>query len=466
MSQLWLSRLIIETTAPLALNSGGRETGFDSELARDANGLPYIPATAIAGVWRHLAQQALGEATTKQWFGFVGKDEGESSRLYIHDGLLLDSQSQVIQGLQSGEHVKQDPLLSLLQQQRPHHRERVRINDRGVAEDQGKFDQIMLPTGVRFCLQVRWQGTQDNAEQQQQWEQLLALFTLPEFALGASTRNGLGRFRIVADSTTKLALQNNPAAGAELRRFINREGLPSKRTLAISDTTPFATLGLTALDGWRCGKGSRPVGPNTDSHTDSFTYSEPVISWQQDKALCNNTQQVVLCGSSIKGMLAHRLAFHYRRHTQNYAEQLADASHKEWQQRPSALREIFGEASDDSELNLAGSFLVDDVIITDTQTLVRTHNSIDRFTGGVRYGVLFSEELLWQPSFNIVLRVKRNTRICPALKHALEDTLADLKLGLLPIGAGSGRGNSLVEHKSDQAWHVDWSQISTTEQVS
>lgn len=468
MSQIYLSQLVIETTAPLAINSGGRETGFDSELARDANYLPFIPATAIAGVWRHLATDLLGAALTDQWFGSINKDS-ESSRLYIQDGLLLDSQGKVVQGLQQIKRIQQDPLLSLLHQQRPHHRERVRINDRGVAADQGKFDQIMLPTGVRFCLQIRWQGATDDIQQQQdlqqqEWQQLLALLNNPNFALGSSTRNGLGRFRIVADSSSQLKLQNNPAAGAALQSFIKRENLPTKTSLKASDYQPFAVLGLTGLDTWRCGQGSRPIGKDVDSHTDSFTYSEPVIRWHQGQVKNNDEHQIVLCGSSIKGILAHRLAYHYNRHTQAYAEQMADASHKVWQSRPTGLRELLGEA-EDPEQNLAGSLFVDDVIINNPKTLVRTHTSLDRFTGGVRNGVLFSEELLWQPKFELVLRLAPNTTLSPALTEALSDTLNDLQQGLLPMGAGSGRGNSLVEHQANQTWQIDWSQVSTREQA-
>lgn len=462
MSQILLSQLIIETTAPLAINSGGRETGFDSELARDANQLPYIPATALAGVWRHLATAQLGNELVDKWFGGI-KEKDASSRLFIHDGLLLDSQSKVVQGLQPIKRIQQDPLLSLLQQQRPHHRERVRINDRGVASDQGKFDQIMLPTGVRFCLQVRWQGAADNTQDEQEWQDLLAILAQPNFALGSSTRNGLGCFKIIADSNKRLKLNNNPAAGAALQDFIKREDLPSKRSLATSNYKPFATLGLTALDAWRSGQGSRPLGKNVDSHTDSFTYSEPVIRWHQGKAECKGEPQVVLCGSSIKGILAHRLAYHYNRHTQAYAETMAEASHKEWQTRPKGLRELLGEA-EDPEYNLAGSLFVDDVIISDFKTFVRTHTSIDRFTGGVRQGALFSEELLWQPKFELVLRLATNLKLSPELSAALEATLNDLKLGLLPMGSGSGRGNSLVEHQANQKWEVDWTQVNTREQ--
>ena len=59
MNLIQQTRLVIETQTPMAINSGLREVGFDSQLARDANGLPYIPGTSIAGVWRNLAERLL-----------------------------------------------------------------------------------------------------------------------------------------------------------------------------------------------------------------------------------------------------------------------------------------------------------------------------------------------------------------------------------------------------------------------
>lgn len=462
MSQLCLNRYLIETIAPLAINSGGRESGFDAELARDANGLPVIPATAIAGVWRHLAIDAFGEATTKRWFGSIDKD-GEGSRLFIQNGLLLDSRHQLVQGLMTQADIHNDKLLKRLYEARPHHRERVRINDRGVAADKGKFDQLLLPKGVRFCFDVRWQG---NADEVAEWQQLEALLASPLFALGAFTRNGLGRFHIIANHTQTLELQQNRKAGEALRHFMQRKVLPSTTTLKAPQTMPFARLSLTAWDSWRCGKGDRPLGKEADSHTDSFTYSEPFISWQNNHATWNaDAKQAVLCGSSIKGILAHRVAFHYRRHTEQFAEALADADHATWEKSPDELTALFGDAGNEKEghSGQAGRLIVEDAIIDNPRTTIRTHNSIDRFTGGVRMGALFSEELLWQPSFQLMLYLMPGTSLSEPLIQALNDTFDDLKQGLLPLGAGSGRGNSLVSHQSGH-WEIDLSQLNTATQ--
>ena len=68
ITKRYLTRLVIETQSPMAINSGNRETAFDAQLARDNNGLPYIPATAIAGVWSHIAD-SLEINNYQSWFG-------------------------------------------------------------------------------------------------------------------------------------------------------------------------------------------------------------------------------------------------------------------------------------------------------------------------------------------------------------------------------------------------------------
>lgn len=460
MSQLYLHRYLLETTAPMAINSGGREVGFDTQLARDANGLPIIPATALAGVWRHLAQATLGEEQAKHWFGHL-VEEGHASKLFIQNAVLVDENSTPIIGLIPAEKIENSPYLKRLHAHRPHHRERVRINDRGVASDKGKFDQILLPKGVRFVFDVRWQGTEEDAEA---WKALETLLAHPLFALGASTRNGLGRFKINAASAQQLPLLGNPEAGKVLQQFMQRRELPTEPPhFSAQHLTPFATLALKAHDAWRSGTGSRPIG-QADAHTDTFTYSEPVITWENNKATWSSTPQVVLCGSSIKGILAHRLAYHYRRLTAQWAETMADASHDDWQAMPEELSQLLGKAGDTPEESQAGRLIVPDVVIQNPQPFVRTYNRIDRFTGGVQMGALFSEELLWQPEFVVELYLQPHTQLSQPLQQALEATLSDLEHGLLPLG--SGRNGSLVSRHPDGPWHIDSSQIHTLQEAS
>ena len=105
--------------------------------------------------------------------------------------------------------------------------------------------------------------------------------------------------------------------------------------------------------------------------------------------------------------------------------------------------------------------MVDDCELSDYKTTLRYHNAIDRFTGGVRKGALYSEELLYQPKFTVKIWLTRlptqpstdeEKVTWNNVINAFKDTVRDIELGLLPMGAGSGRGSSLVEKSPHGEW--------------
>ncbi|PMP05879.1 hypothetical protein BCS93_18155 [Vibrio breoganii] len=443
-----VTNIVLETQSPMAINTGRREVGFDTELARDINGLPMIPATAIAGVWSHIAQ-SVDPALKEQWFG----NTTQASSLTISNGSILSSYNQLVDNYLSAEELAKDPVLALCLQDRPHHRDRVAINDRGVAKETGKFDQILLPKGIRFAITLQWNNLEraDGIElTQQSWLALLQLWFKREFAFGSSTRNGLGRIKIVASETQQVELTGNKGAGSELTKA-RQNRVPQVNTLLGQSETQVEgtqwTIPLKALDNWRCGKGIDLLSKTHSEHSVNIvTYTESAVQWNNNRAFVTDASPV-LCGSSIKGILAHRVAYHYRKHTQQWAETMAEASHEQWQQRPEQLKALFGLADDKEHDNsIAGSLWVEDADIHyDHLPVIRHHNSIDRFTGGVRKGALYSEELIYQPRFTLHLYLSTGlSALEEPLQEALKDTIQDLELGLLPMGAGSGRGTSLV----------------------
>jgi CRISPR/Cas system CMR subunit Cmr4 (Cas7 group RAMP superfamily) len=462
MSQVYLTRLVVETQSPMAINTGNREVGFDTQLARDVNSLPYIPATSIAGVWRNIARETMTTQEIECWFGFAG-NKSQSSTLTIADGALHNNKNKPVQGFLTPELINQDEILSLLIQERPHLRERVSINDRGVAKDKAKFDQIILPAGVRFCIDVKFNFDNANKEiNEEQWQKLLACWQHPQFAFGSSTRNGLGKIKVIASKQQIIELDNNPKASEEISLFAKRENIPTSLDITPVNTFKhFASLPLKAIDNWRCGSGSQLLTKNNiknDHSINIITYSESKFHWTNNKVSLSEPEPV-LCGSSIKGIIAHRLAYHLRRHNNIWAEDMSDANHEEWETRPEALKGLLGIAHEEHAQSLAGKLFVEDSTISYKHTITRHHNSIDRFTGGVRKGALYSEELLYQPEFTLKISLASNTSLPLALIKALEDTFEDLKIGLLPMGAGSGRGTSLVMSNPQQSWDIDFSQI-------
>lgn len=456
---VFVAKLLIETTSPLAINSGQRETNFDSALVRDVNGLPVIPATAIAGVWSHLVETYFDLATRQHWFGKADKAEAKASRFSISHGILHDAQNRPITPYLTEDKINNDAILSICQLARPYHRERVSINDRGVAKDTGKFDQIILPKGLCFSLHVRWTGKKED-----DYQSIFALWNDRNMAFGASTRNGLGAIKLIQSEIKRFDLTQGAEQGAKLNQYVNQYS-PLKRNEIANFTSNnpsqlLAVLPLKALDNWRCGSGSQLIDPSKATQKGSvgiITYSEPCWTWHQDVVKWQPKGKPVLCGSSIKGILAHRVAFHYRRHTSQWAEHMAEADHSTWETKPEGIHALFGFSCEkDHDNSRAGILLIEDCDLRFTHTVIRTHNSIDRFTGGVRKGALYSEELLYQPEFTLRIWLKPQAgAISPELKQALLDTFDDLKNGMLPMGAGSGRGTSVVMQTPNTLWTVN-----------
>ena len=87
-------RLVIETQSPMAINSGGRETGFDTELARDANGLPLHSRYGHRGRVAAFGSKTSGGKHLNFFFGTT--DAG--SVLSISDGVVHNSRNRPMRG--------------------------------------------------------------------------------------------------------------------------------------------------------------------------------------------------------------------------------------------------------------------------------------------------------------------------------------------------------------------------------
>ena len=155
------------------------------------------------------------------------------------------------------------------------------------------------------------------------------------------------------------------------------------------------TLNLTPQGYWRLGHdGARmrtnvhqnPSADNRQEDTDAAFMREPRI---KDGAFAD-TPDFILPGSSLRGALAHRTLFHWNCMKGHFAESVADI--EEFSQMPPELVALFGKVKA-SEGGRRSALIVDDAIFTSDKTMALDHNSIDRFSGGVRTHVLFSEEL-------------------------------------------------------------------------
>ncbi len=458
-STLYIARLVLEAESALSVSTGNPDGVFDSALVRDANGLPALPGTAVAGVLRHLWIDTWGngdEASAEPLFGFQHRKQGEASSLTVSWGALLDSHGQPAEGLlldKQKKRLENDPLYKtvLVQADSPVFRDRVRLTHRGAAADKGKFDRSVLPAGHRFALELRLWAPQDDDGGN--WEKLLTLLAHPAFRLGGSTRAGLGKMKLIQlhQACFDLRSAEDVAQFQALPSGLGETVGLSEMTVTPPQTDRFmtATLALKATGLWRVGQGNVSLS-NGGKVPDLLPKTEECIRWDKGKGE-RQPRMLLLTASSLKGALAHRMAFHARRFSGQWnTGELND-------ERPAAIDAILGSIKDsnqkdDADKGKAGALFIDDAwLATDKTTVARLmHNVIDRFTGGVRDRMLFEEESLLGGELNVSLALDTE-RIDPVhrdiARRAFKAALDDLCAGRLAIGSKTTTGNGFFEGK-------------------
>lgn len=460
---LHLARVVLENRTGLSLVTGHPDHGFDSVLVRDANGLPTIPGTALAGVLRHQFEALRDKEAGRGLFGYQDGDRGMPSRLQISWACLLDQHGQAIFGLQldpgwpHGDRVLEAALAADVQ------RKRVRINHRGVAMNTGHFDRAILPAGHRFAVELT---IESDLPEDPALDDVLGLLAGPGFFLGGGTRSGMGHMELVRCHCRTFDLQSTDAAAA-FRELSPDPGAvdglkhyqPEARVLPGRSA---ARLSLRCEDYYRFGGDAAmlPDGLRAQelADVDLLPQFEPVLIWPDGGKAQLEQEYALIPGASVKGAMAHRFAFYYNALSGVFADDLDAAEIGHWDKTKDSpgVRALFGyveaEKSDDKPAAAAGCLYVEDARIRmeagELQKMM--HVAVDVFTGGARHGMLFDELVLHsdQP-VEITLRLDqtRLARACQRegvdesqVQNALRRTLEDLCQGLLPLGAGGGRG--------------------------
>lgn len=426
-----LARIVIEAKTPLAIGSGVKDIITDQVVAHDVNGLPYIPGTAIAGIIRH----AIGEESAKSFFGFGGEN-GRGSEIIFSSAQIVDGDGKIIEGLidTKSDYLKNFDELPV--------RQHVRINEKGTAENRGKFDEEVVYKGARFCFEIELLSTKPEDEN---FTKVLNELAKDTIRMGGGTRKGFGEIEIVE---CKL-LNYNLSDSKDLTDYINKTSWLNdavwkdvKNDIPPKDSEGWTKyeLELKPDDFFLFGSGFG------DDNADMTPATESYIDWTSGKPKFQ-TDTILIPASSVKGALSHRVAFHYNKIKKYF---VGDPDAKSGVEN-NAVRALFGYTTQDDKNAIRGNVLISDVIQSKNseRTKILNHVSIDRFTGGAIDGALFSESVIYggNETYTFVLKVNNVALKDADVKKAFENALLDITNGLLPLGGGVNRGHGCFSGK-------------------
>ncbi len=423
------ARIVLEATSPLAIGTGEKDIITDAPVARDSNGLPYIPGTSLAGIIRHNIAPTLA----KTLFGYQEGDKGEGSKVIISDALLVGADGKAIDGLQT---VEDDGYL--------HHfqvlpvRQHVRITEKGTAARYGKFDEQVVYTGTRFVFEIELLSATDDEPVMDTFASIVSSGT---FRIGSGTRCGFGAVKIVSylyrayDLTKEADLKAYVSKTACLSDDFEQAEKKDTSVRLLQDWTEI-TLELAPMDFFLFSSGFG------DEDADMTPVKEQRIVWTDGKPSFKE-DCTLIPATSVKGALAHRVAYHWNLITHRNVE---DGTAIPYDKNPAVIA-LFGTVTDDEDCSPAiGNVIFSDVLVEKASTKVLPHIRTDKFTGGVMDGALFQEKVTWAKGQTIreVIYVKDEVlENAPDIKAAFEAALRDIGQGRLALGGGTNRGHGI-----------------------
>ncbi len=434
----YIARIKVEATTPIFIGSGGASLITDSLALKDHNGLPFIPGTSLAGVLRHsLEDFSLEKKVWKDIFGFQGQDnEGQGSRLIISSAYLILNDGKVAEGIETSV----PPEILRKFDQLPT-RQHVRITHKGVAADKGLFDNEVVYAGARFIFEIELKGSEGD---QKAWDKIIEEIKSPAFRIGQGTRNGYGNLKVLEIFAKKFDLKNED----NFNDYMNFN--PSFNTiiefdLVETDTNkPDYELQLKPDDFFIFSEGFG------DDEVDNKPVTEEVMVYEKGQLAFK--EKTLIPATSIKGTIAHRVAFHYNKLKGNYADKISEDSKNYIEEKNLAVAALFGEKADFiKNKGQHGILILDDLYYDNIDnSKIFNHVAIDRFTGGAIDGALFSEKVshMNNDEDEIVLKINLSKSVeDETIITALEETLKDICKGLLPLGGMVTKGHGMFTGK-------------------
>lgn len=167
-------KIRFQLTSPLSVGCGKNQV-TDSDMILDSRGLPYVPGTSLAGVYRRI----FSEQTAETYFGTnlteerirTSSEEGRNvlteSRIAVYDALMASPKNYAL--------TKRDM---------------VALDEYKVALPGAKFDFQILEPGVEFVTYI--EQTMETAEEQYIADEIAYAWQQGNIRLGAKTGKGFG----------------------------------------------------------------------------------------------------------------------------------------------------------------------------------------------------------------------------------------------------------------------------------
>lgn len=374
----------------------GSSNGDKEDVLVDEAGTPYIQASTLAGLLRSVNDATNGKSSSNELFGYslAGSSEDNSrSRLRISDGIMEE------------EKIKLEirPLVSI---------------DRktGAAKKHFKSETTYVAAGVPFDFEIYLYYDENHENLKTQTEKMLSVLEFNDIRLGSKKSSGAGSIGIKDIEYSIYDMKDG-----DDRKAWARETKPMNQLVFEEDANVKQYKYTITVK-------AKTEGPLLVKSL----YSEGFGKDAEDNGNIRNANgDYVIPGTSIRGSIRSQM------------EKIAAYLNK-----GNVIENSFGKIDENNHDNSKpGNLLFTDVVVghkeTNQEVKNRTRIHIDKFTGGVMYGALFSEKnIIGDMTIDIKIADKNDP---DATLGLLLFALRDLAVHSFNLGSGYATGKGFVD---------------------
>ncbi|MFD0586461.1 RAMP superfamily CRISPR-associated protein [Paenibacillus sp. GCM10027627] len=422
--------------SPLLAGSG-KDMVTDCDVIVDASGNPYLPGSSVAGASLHYLKASFPDQTAPLT-NLFGSRDGYRSRLYCYHTELLPTVP--------GEKV----LLS--------HRDGVKLDEYKTADDQAKYEMQIVESGTSFRMRLEWILREDSLEREDEEEAIICMIidgiAKGELTFGAKSRRGFGRLGL--DRVSVASFRHLRDTEKDSLRWLDWGWDLNEFDYSIMWEIDKSTLRQVDND---C---LRTLRANSSWHElrIPLAVSQTIMIRQYKTPLSDDVDYEQLTGGVhgrpvIPGM---SWAGAIRRHLLQIIQETGS------DQNLAALKisQLFGSMTNGAAENrnrLKASLLrIEETEIIGGTALLTSRTAVDRFTGGVKSGALFTTRPWVHGHVELVIRWMEPREYLLSNESGLSQeaicglllwVVRDLQEGLLPIGGETAVGRGVLKQAGE-----------------
>ena len=384
----------IENTSPLSIG-GGIDDVTDSDILKDSEGNPFIPATTLAGVMLHYLN-------TEEQKVFVPKIAIKANNKTKEINVLSPF-------FVSDAQITKNTGVSI--------RDGIKVDENKITIDGNKYNVEILEAGSEFTfrMELTVRDNDDSAKMKQIVQKLLANINAGNILVGAKTTRGFGKLKIKKVFAKSFDV-SNLAELVNFNKFNKDQYEEAKITYTETDDT-YDTIEVIL---------KQLGGINIRSYSakkDDVDY----------RSICSNGVPVIP-GTSWSGLI--------RRQVNYYNNEICKQGFTKGN-----IDEWFGYVKESNGSAKASSIIVEESGISNFKTFRLTRNKIDRFSGGSAESALYSEEIVFNGDTYLTIKVKKelNGQDNKYIIGLIALVIKDIANGLVAIGGQTAIGRGLFE---------------------